>query len=311
MSRCVVATAYGGPEVLSVIDVPPAEPGPGEVRLTVRAAGVNPADAKAYSGVWGTDPDALPMSLGYEAAGVVSAVGPAVADWSPGDEAIAFRARGTYAEELVVPTSALTPKPASLDWAEAGGLMLTGATAVHCLTATGVGRGDTVLVHGAAGGVGLMAVQLASLRGARVLGTASAANHEALRELGVVPVEYGAGLVDRVRDLAPDGVDVALDLVGTVEAMDTSLELVEDRHRIATIAGFARGASAGVQLLGGGPGADPGTRIRDEARPELARLAGAGDLRVLLQATFPLTEAAEAHRLVAHGHGRGKVVLLP
>ena len=171
-------------------------------------------------------------------------------------------------------------------------------------------EGDTVLVHGASGGVGLYAVQLARLRGARVIATAGEPNHALLRDLGAEPVVYGDGLLERVRALAPDGVDAALDLVGSDEAMDVSLALV-DRDRIASIANFTRGPREGIKLLGGGPGADAGDALRAAARPELARLAGTGDLRVVVAATYPLDDAAEAHRQVATGHTTGKVVLIP
>lgn len=315
MPSVVIAAAYGGPEVLSVIDQPAGEPGPGEARIQVRAAGVNPVDYKVYSGTYNRDPAGLPMRLGFEAAGMVTQVGPdAVGPAGPvkvGDEVIAFRVSGAYATELVVPAQSLVHKPASLDWAQAAGLMLTGATAWHGLVATGVGEGDTVLIHGAAGGVGIMAVQLAVARGATVIATASPARHEFLRELGAVPVGYGPGLADRVREVAPDGIDAALDLVGTDEAVDVSLELVADRARIATIAAFGRAGQAGIKALGGGSGADPGTEIREAARLELAQLADAGKLRVIVAETFPLAKAADAHRAIMTGHATGKIALIP
>jgi len=307
-ARRVVAAAYGGPENLTVEEVELPDPATGQVRVSVRAAGVNPADVKSYRSEG--DPSRLPLPLGYEAAGVVTAVGPETSV-AVGDEVIVFRTSGAYATDLVVDESTLTAKPASLDWSEAAGLLLAGATAVHTLEATGVAAGDTVLVHGATGGVGLNAVQLARLRGARVIATAGERNHALLRELGAEPVTYGDGLADRVRALAPDGVDAALDLVGTDEAMDVSLELVADRGRIASIANFDRGPREGIRLLGGGPGADAGDEVRMAARPELARLAGTGELRVLVAATYPLTEAADAHRQIATGHTTGKIVLLP
>ena len=307
-SRRVVAAAFGGPENLRVDEVAVGQPGRDQVRVSVRAAGVNPADVKSYRSPG--DPSRLPLPLGYEAAGVVTAVGDG-SSYSVGDEVIVFRTGGAYATDLVVDAGALTPKPASLSWAEAGGLLLTGATATHTLEATRVGRGDTVLVHGATGGVGLPGVQLAVLRGARVIATAGVRNHDLLRELGAEPVAYGDGLAERVRALAPGGVDVAIDLVGTDEAMDVSLALVADRARIATIANFERGPREGVKLLGGGPGADPGNDIRDAARAELARLAGEGRLRVFVAATYPLDHAADAHRQIATGHTTGKLVLLP
>jgi NADPH:quinone reductase len=315
MPIAVVAAAYGGPEVLRLADEPAGEPGPGQARIAVRAAGVNPVDYKAYSGAFGTDPARLPIRLGSEASGVVTAAGPdaigPAGPVTPGQEVIAFRAPGAYAAELVVPARALVPKPAELEWPQAAGLMLTGATAWHALAATDVGPGDTVLVHGAAGGVGLMAVQLATARGATVIATASPARHEFLRGLGALPVAYGSGLEQRVRDAAPGGVAAALDLIGTGEAMDVSLATVADRARIATIAGFARGLAEGVKVLGGAPGADPGTEIRDAARLELARMAQDGTLRVFVDQTFPLADVAAAHRLIMNGHVRGKIAVIP
>jgi len=311
----VVAADYGGPEVLSVIDEPLGEPGPGEALVEVRAAGVNPVDYKLYGGAYGRDPAGLPMRLGFEVAGVVTQAGPdAVGPAGPvraGDEVIGYRVSGGYASALVAPAQSLVPKPAALDWAQASGLMLAGVTAWHCLAATGVGAGDTVLIHGGSGGVGIMAVQLAVARGATVIATASPARHEFLRGLGAVPVTYGDGLPDRVTELVPGGVDAALDLVGTDEAVDTSVRLVADKGRIATIAAFGRAGEAGIKALGGGPGADPGTEIRTAARLDLARLAGDGALRVIVAATFPLARAADAHRAIMTGHTNGKIALLP
>jgi NADPH:quinone reductase len=315
VSRVVVATAFGGPEVLAVVEQPPGEPGPGQALLEVRAAGVNPADWKGYTGVFGTDPARLPLRLGFEAAGVVAAVGPGAegpaGPLAVGDEVIGFRLHGAYASSLVVSAAALVPKPATLDWPAAAGLMLTGATAVHALTAVGAGAGDTVLVHGAAGGVGQMLVQLAVAGGARVIGTAGSSGAELVRRLGGEPVPYGDGLAGRVRALAPDGVTAAVDAVGTDEALDVSLELVPDRDRIATIANFARGGQAGVKLLGGGPGADPGTELRDAARLRLTAMAQAGRLEVVVAGTYPLADVAAAHREGMAGHTHGKLVLLP
>lgn len=315
MASVVVAGAYGGPEVLSVIEQPVGSPGPGEARIVVRAAGVNPVDYKMYSGTFGTDPAKLPMQLGSEVSGVVAevgneAIGP-VGAIKAGDEVIAYRVSGGYASELIAPANALVPKPANLDWAQAAGLMLTGVTAWHSLVATDVGPGDTVLIHGAAGGVGVMAVQLAGGRGATVIATASPAKHSFLRELGAIPVAYGPGLTDRVRESAPGGVDAALDLVGTEEAVDVSLELVPDRARIVTIASFGRAGQLGIKAVGGAPGADPGTEIRTAARVELAKLAAQGSLRVFVSQTFPLTEAGDAHRAIRTGHTEGKIALIP
>jgi NADPH:quinone reductase-like Zn-dependent oxidoreductase len=311
MTRVVVATALGGPEVLNVVDTDLPVPGPGEVLVEVRAIGVNPVDGKLYSPAFGADPSALPIRLGFEAAGVVTEVGPGVTTFSAGDEVVAYRAPGAYASDIVVSAEALSAKPSSLGWDEAAGLSLAGATAVHALRTVAITQDDTVLVHGAAGGVGLFVVQLAKLRGARVIGTASAMKHDLLRSFGAEPVEYGPGLADRVRAIAPGGVQAAVDTVGTDEAIDVSLELVAARRRIVTVAGFMRGAQEGIALIGGNPGADPGTALRNAARPELARLAAQGALRVLVERTYRLDEAAAAHREIATGHVTGKLVLLP
>ncbi|MRH89772.1 zinc-binding dehydrogenase [Nocardia sp. SYP-A9097] len=313
-ATAIVATNYGGPEVLAPLEVELPAPGPGEVTVEVRAAGVNPIDYKLYSGAFGKDPAALPIRLGLESAGVVTAVGAdAVGPVGPvrvGDEVI-VRTREGYATALTVPATAVIPKPAEVSWEVAAGLLAVGGTAVHLVAATGVGPGDTVLVHSAAGSVGALVAQLAVARGARVIGTAAPARHERLRGYGVDPVEYGPGLIDRVKALAPQGVDVAIDTIGSDEAVDVSLELVADKRRIATIAAFARGFQEGFQVLGGGPGADPGTEIRDAAWRELLPLVAAGKLDLVIAATYPLTEARAAHEFVIAGHAGGKVVLLP
>jgi NADPH:quinone reductase len=308
MADLVVAAAFGGPEVLALVEEPVPDPGPGEVVLEVRAAGVNPVDWKRYSGAMGADPAQLPMRLGAEAAGVVAAAGEGAG--GVGDEVIAFRIDGAYATHVVVPVAAVVPRPEALSWEQAGGLMLAGVTAVHALVATGVGEGDTLLLHAAAGGVGLMAVQVAVARGARVIGTASEAHHDALRALGAEPVTYGPGLAERVRVLAPQGADAAIDAVGTDEAIDVSLELVRDRARIATIVAYGRAKEAGIKLLGGAPGGDPGLEIRAAARFELVRLASERKLTVPTK-SFPLAEVAAAHEASRAGHGFGKLVLVP
>lgn len=310
MTRVAVATQYGGPEGLDIVDVPTPEPGPGEVRLAVRSAGVNPIDFKIYSGMFGEDPKNLPLRLGFEGAGVIEAVGPDVDGFAVGDEVMAHSINGAYADQVIAPVSTLVHKPAGLGWAEAGGLLLTGATAVHALTATDVKAGETVLIHGA-GGVGLMAIQLAVARGARVIITSSPARFAELQALGAEPVAYGDGLLDRVKELAPEGIDAALDLIGSDEALEVSLALVADRGRIVTIANFLGAQEAGIKSIGGGPGADPGPEIRSAAKFELADLAGAGRIKVVLDRTFPLADVADAHRYQASGHAAGKVVLIP
>jgi NADPH:quinone reductase-like Zn-dependent oxidoreductase len=314
MATVIVATEYGGPEVLAAVQSEVAAPARGEVTIEVRAAGVNPIDYKVYSGAMGDSPEKLPMRLGLEVAGVVTEVGPDAAGpggpLSVGDEVIAYPTQGGYATEVTVPAAVVVPKPAELSWEEASGVLLAGATAVHALAVVKLGAGDTVLIHGASGGVGLLAVQLAVAAGARVLATAGEQRHDLLREYGAVPLTYGPGLADRIRDAAPSGVDAAIDAVGTDEAVDVSLALVPEKTRIVSIAAFHR-ADSGIVLIGGGPGADPGTELRANAWRQLLPLAASGKLTVRVARTYPLADAAEAHRFVADGHAGGKVILLP
>lgn len=314
MSQRVVATAFGGPEVLQLVDYEPDAVTAGHVRIAVRAAAVNPWDHKQYSGAMGHDESQLPLPIGVESAGeVVEAGADAVGPTGPisvGDAVIADFAPGAYATELTVPASAVYAKPATLDWSGASGLLTTGSTAAHLMAVSGLGEGDTVLIHGASSSVGRSAIQLARLRGARVIGTASERNHDALRELGAEPTTYGAGLADRVRELAPDGLAAAFDMVGTDEAIDVSVELLGGPERVTSIAAFHR-VTDGIRLIGSGPGAEAGTDIRTAAKRELIDLAAAGSYRVFVGATYPLADAAEAHRTSIAGHPGGKLVLLP
>ena len=311
----VVASAYGGPEVLSTIRTTLDPPAPDQILIEVRAAGANPVDVKLYSGSYGQDPAALPLPLGFEASGIVKEVGGELegpcGPISVGDEVIAFRVSGAYATGLLATASEVLAKPASMSFEEASGLMLAGVTAMHTLKATATHSGDTLLVHGASGGVGLMAVQLAVADGVRVIGTANSSQHDLLRQLGVEPVVYGDGLLERVRELAPAGIDAAIDLVGSDEATDVSRVLVPDPARVATIVSTERSRALGVQALGGGPGADPGAAIREAARLELLRRVQDGSLRVIVDASYPLSEVATAHRELARGHAHGKIVLVP
>jgi NADPH:quinone reductase-like Zn-dependent oxidoreductase len=203
------------------------------------------------------------------------------------------------------------PKPAGLGWSQAAGLLVGAVAAFHLVEAAAVGAGDRVIVHGASGAVGSVAVQLARLRGAEVIGTVSAAREDALRALGATPVRYGEGLEERLRALLPEGADAALDTVGSDEALDASVALVRDRSRVATVAGYARAGELGIRLLGNGPGADPGSELRSNARLSLLKLAGDGLLVGPPVIDFPLDRVRDALTLVASGHAGGKVVLLP
>jgi len=309
VGRAVVADALGGPEVLRVVRTTVPEPGPGEVRVRVHAAGVNPWDWKSYAPGSGGRP---PVRLGLEVAGVVEAAGPGVRWFSPGDEVVAWPVTGGYADVVVVPQRVLVRRPERLDAVHAAALLAAGVAAAHAVDATAVGDDDVVLVHGASGGVGRMTVQLAVLRGARVIATASPAWHDCLRRFGAEPVAYGPGLLDRVRDLETrlGRVDVAIDAAGSAQALDTSVELVADRSRVATLVALDRAPRLGVLALGHGPGADPGDAVRDAARSQLAALAADGTLDVLVTGTYPLEEAATAHRRSREGHAGGKLVLV-
>lgn len=314
MPTQMVATAFGGPEVLTAAHADVPAPGPGKVTVEVRAAGMNPVDHKLYSGTMGQDDSRLPMPVGMEVSGVVTAVGDGARGRagaiSVGDEVIAFRISGGYADSVTVAASTITPKPSNISFEAAAGLMLTGTTAVHGLTAGGVIGGTTVLVHGVSGGVGFTAAQVAIADGATVVGTASERHHENLRAHGITPVTYGDGLLDRVREAAPGGIDAALDCVGTDEAVDVSLAVVPVPRLVVTIAAFGRSGD-GITPIGGGPGAEPGTEIEDSARLRLTGLVADGKLDVVVAKTFPLLQAAEATRLLAGEHAGGKVILVP
>ncbi|MFI8459288.1 NADP-dependent oxidoreductase [Kitasatospora sp. NPDC085464] len=299
--KAVVVTESGGPEVLRVRVVPDPEPGPGEVRVRVYAAGVQPVDLAVREGF---RPPGLtvepPFVLGNEFAGVVDRLGPDSGEWRVGDEVLGFRLLDSHAELVTVAADQLVAKPAGMPWEQAGSLSASGQTAHTALTLLGVGPGDTVLVHGASGGVGTVAVQLARTWGATVVGTASERNHGYLRELGAIPVAYGEGLVERVRAVAPQGVTAAFDAAGR-GALEASVELVADRDRIGTVVDFEGAGRLGVRPLR--------TRRTAARLAELVRLWEAGGLRLEIAEALPLEKAAEAHRLVGTGHVRGKVVL--
>ncbi|MFG2821092.1 NADP-dependent oxidoreductase [Kitasatospora sp. NPDC048365] len=305
--KAIAIHRYGGPEVVEYTELPDPKIGPDSVLVRVRAAGVNPVDWKIRDGHLDGMLDAhFPLVMGFDCAGVVQAVGGGVTEYRPGDEVIGYVRKdwvehGTYAELVAAPVRTLARKPAALDWAQAGGLPLCGLTAYQALVkALAVREGETVLVHAAAGGVGCLAVQIAEARGCRVIGTASERNHHFLRGLGAEPVAHGPGLADRVRELAPGGVDAALDLVGG-DAVETSAELVADPGRIASVADYRVAALGGHYVWARPDHAD---------LTELARLADDGRLTVPVASTFPLSQAASAQALNAEGRTRGKIVLL-
>ncbi len=290
---------FGGPEVLEPVELPDPHPEPGQIRVAVRAAGVNPIDWKMRGGMRDGD---LPQSTGREVAGVVDELGDGVTDVAIGDRVFGFAAGGGGAAELAL-LADYAPIPPSLDFASAAGLPVAIETAVRTLDLLGVGAGSTVLVNGAAGGVGSAAVQIAVVRGARVIGTASPGNHEYLRSLGTEPTTYGDGLVERVRELAP-GVDAALDAAGS-GALPALVELAGSPDHVVTIADYAGAEATGARFSGG-----MGTVRAVHALQEIGELIESGRFTLPVAQTFPLDEIADAHRLSETGHVRGKLVLL-
>jgi NADPH:quinone reductase-like Zn-dependent oxidoreductase len=290
---------FGGPEVLEIVDLPDPHPGPGQIRIGVRAAGVSLSDWKKRQGLM--DPE-LPQTMGYEAAGVVDELGEGVTDAAVGDRAFGFCADGAAQAELAV-LSAYAPIPPSLDFAEAAALPAAIETAKRALDQLGVKSGRTLLINGASGSVGSAAVQFAVARGARVIGTASPANHDYLRSLGAEPVAYGEGLAERVRALAPGGVDLALDVAGR-GVLPELIELAGGPEQVVTLADFAAAEKYGVRFSRG----DSGRALH--ALAEIGDLIESGRFSAPAVRTFPLAEIAEAQRISEQGNVRGKLVLL-
>jgi NADPH:quinone reductase-like Zn-dependent oxidoreductase len=297
--KAVRFSRFGGPEVLEIVDLPDPRPGPGQVRIAVRAAGINPSDWKKRQGLMDEE---LPQTLGYEAAGVVDQLGDAVDDVAVGDRVFGFSEQGAAQAELAV-LSHYAPVPPSLDFAGAATLPAAVETATRGLDQLGVAAGGTVLVNGASGSVGSAAVQLAVVRGARVIGTASPANHGYLRGLGAEPVAYGDVLTERVRALAPGGVDRALDVAGS-GVLPELVALAGGADHVVTLADFAGAQAHGVRFSRG----DAGRAMH--ALAGIGALIEAGRFTPLVPTTFPLTEVAAAHRAGESGAVRGKLVLV-
>ncbi|MFH9419727.1 NADP-dependent oxidoreductase [Streptomyces sp. NPDC017529] len=303
--KAVIANSYGDPGQLHYTDRPDPKVAPDSVLVRVKAAGVNPVDWKVLAGYLDPIMDVhFPLIPGWDVAGVVEARGEDATEFAVGDEVIGYVRKdavqqGTFAELVAAPVRTLARKPAALDWQQAAGLPLAGLTAYQALDRVGVTAGETVLVHAAAGGVGSLGVQIAVARGARVIGTASERNHDFLRSLGAEPVTYGDGLAERVRELAPDGIDAALDFVGD-GAVDVSQELLRDTSRVASI------VEGDVRKKGGHL---VWVRPDSAGLSALADLADAGKLTVHVDTALPLSEAAEAFRRSQEGRTRGKIVL--
>ncbi|MFD5118475.1 NADP-dependent oxidoreductase [Streptomyces sp. NPDC058385] len=290
---------FGGPEVLELVDLPDPHPGPGEVRIAVRAAGVNASDWKKRQGLMDEE---LPQTLGHEAAGVVDELGDGVADVAVGDRVFGFSTEGAAQAELAV-LSYYAPIPPSLDFPGAAALPAAGETALRAIDQLGVAGGSTLLINGASGSVGTAAVQFAVARGARVIGTASPANHEYLRSLGAEPVAYGDGLAERVRAIAPDGVGLALDVAGS-GVLPELIGLAGGPDQVVTIADFTGAQEYGVRFSRG----DTGRAVH--VLGEMGELIESGRFFLPVAQTFPLAEISQAHRVGEDGRLRGKLVLV-
>ena len=303
--KAVIFEDFGGPEVLHLAEVEAPTPGPKHVRIRVRTAGVNPVDFKIRSGLMRPSlPPKLPAIPGNEAAGVVAEVGAEVSGIAVGDEVFGWTRGGGYCEQAILTTCAV--KPAGVAFEDAVALPVAGETAERVLRMLDVKAGETLLVHGASGAVGTMAVQLAVARGAKVIGTAGASNLEYVASLGGVPTLYGDGLPERVRALAPEGVAAVFDVAGR-GALEDSVELLGgSTERIVTIADYPGAEKLGI-TFSGGPGASVASR---ELLEDLAGRVARGELKVSIGSTYSLDEAAEAQRASEAGHGRGKQVLI-
>ncbi len=303
--KAIRFSQYGGPEVLQLVDVDDPLAGPGQVRIAVKAAGVNPIEWKLRQGLMAqARPLAFPAGLGSDLAGTIDQTGEGVSGLQVGDEVLGTSVSPAYAQLALAQPADLVAKPAELSWEVAGGVAIAARTAWRTLAELHVASGETLLVHAAAGGVGVVAVQLAHARGVRVIGTASEANHEYLRSLGVLPVAYGEGWEERVRALAPDGVDAVLDGSGRGE-LPGSIALAGGTERVVTIAAYDA-AEHGVLFSG-----PQSTIDASPALGEVVPLIAAGKVLLPIARTYPLADAAAAHAESEAGHVRGKIVLVP
>jgi NADPH:quinone reductase-like Zn-dependent oxidoreductase len=299
--KAVQFNEYGGPEVLQVVDVDEPHAGPGEVRIAVRAAGVNPSDWKRLAGQYRDFEEVtFPSGIGAEGSGVVDEVGPGVSGVSIGDAVFGCGEHANAMAQYAVLTD-WAHKPNSVSFEVAGGLSVIADTAMRALDEVGVESGQTLLVSGAAGGIGSAVLQLARLRGITVIGTASAKNHDYVRELGAIPTTYGPGLAERARKLAPQGVNAALDLAGS-GIIPELIEIVGDPSHVVSVADFS--APQYGTKFSHGPSKDLKRVLAD-----IARLCSEGDFRLHVERTFPLEQTREAQEISAKGHVTGKLVI--
>jgi NADPH:quinone reductase-like Zn-dependent oxidoreductase len=298
--RAIKFESFGGPEVLRAVEVPEPHAGANQIRVAVKAVGINPIDWKFRQGMMGGD---LPRRTGLEVAGVVDELGEGITDVSIGDGVFGSVEGGNGAADFAL-LEHYAPIPPSLDFAGAAALTVAVETAARTLDLLDVGDGQTLLVNGAAGAVGISTVQLARERGAKVIGTASPANHDYLRSFGAEATTYGEGLVERVRELAPDGVDRAIDDAGG-GALPALVELAGGPEHVITIADYQGAQETGVRMTGGAS-----SKRAWYALDEVGGLIEAGRFSLPVAQTFPLEQIAEAHRLSEGSHVRGKLVLL-
>ena len=313
MATAIAYTQFGGPEVLELIDIPDASPAEGELAVRVEAAGVNPIDWKLRSGLRPSAAISEPRRVGSDASGVITAVGAGLDGFVIGDPVVLKGVSGAYATDVVVSAAAAWIRPPQVTPVEGAALGVPVGTAYQTARSLAVRSGDTLLVHGGSGAVGQAIIQYAVLWGATALATASAARFDRVRALGAIPIAYGPGLADRVRAVAPDGISVAIDAAGTDEALETSVELVADKTRIATLVRGRDAPGYGIRAFSGGspePLTPQQNAWRTEAIPVTLALMATGSFSVEGGPTFPLAEAAEAHRTGQAG-ARGKIVLLP
>jgi NADPH:quinone reductase-like Zn-dependent oxidoreductase len=297
---------YGDIDVLNVVDVPRPVPGPDQVLVEVKAAGINPGEATIRKGLlherW---PATFPSGEGTDLAGVVAEVGPGVTRFAVGDEVLGWvDTRSSQAQLAVVEVAHLTERPANLPWEVAGALFVPATTAYAAVRAVGPLRGDTVVVSAAAGGVGTLTVQLAVLAGAKVIGLASEAHHSWLASHGVIPVVYGDGLLERIREASDQRVDAFIDLFGD-GYVEMAIEMGVPPERIETIIDRVAAAKYGTKNDGS---AAAGTA---EILAEHAQLISEGRLELPIEKTFRLTEVREAFRYLEQRHTLGKIVLVP
>lgn len=307
MPKAVRFDHYGGRDVLYVTEIERPVPGPGEVLVSVRAAGTNPGEAAIREGrMDAAFPATFPSGQGSDLAGVVAEIGDGVDGFAVGDEVLGWSdRRSSQATHVVVPVEHLVAKPAALSWEAAGSLYVTGVTAFAAVRAVDPHPGDTVVVSGAAGGVGSLVVQLLRLRGAReIIGIASEPHHQWLTSVGVTPVAYGEGLIDRIKELAPEGVDAFIDTFGD-DYIRLALDLGVPRDRIETIIAFEAAQEYGVKSEGSS------TASTTEILSDMANLVASGDIAMPIAATYPLDRVREAYAELEQRHTLGKIVLLP